>query len=171
MKKLLIVVVALVLATIVGCSATKQSVIKVIPTPATTSTPLLVTPGAVATSKDGKVVYKDGSYYIAIAADAQGYYANGKMSIKGGKITNVEWSIIDGKRNRAFDKTYEEVFAADDVYIQQCRNNLQGMVNFVPQLVESQDIDKVDAVSSATWAYNKFKTVVNTMLKQAKASN
>lgn len=112
--------------------------------------------------------YKDGTYEVKCSVDGEGYFVKGTLTIQDGKITSAEWAIYDaGRQNKVFDKDYETVFAGNDTYIQQCRDNLKGMAGYSAKLVETQDADGVDAVSGATWAYHKFEQFVKEGLKQA----
>jgi major membrane immunogen (membrane-anchored lipoprotein) len=62
--------------------------------------------------------------------------------------------------------TYRTESKAD--YIQQCRNDWEGVKTYPKLLSEKQDIKKVDAIAGATWSYNTFKASVNEALKNAK---
>lgn len=111
--------------------------------------------------------YRDGEYSITTEKDVEGYYCKAKVSVKNNKVSNVEWTIydIDG---RIFDDTYEKIYEGSPLYQQQCRDNLKGAVTFVPKLVETQDVDKVDSISGATWVNIIFKRAVNQALEKAK---
>ena len=116
-------------------------------------------------------VYKNGVYEGTTKKDYEGYNADASIEVKQGSIATVLWSIYDNNRNRYFDATYEQVYAGNPVYMQQCRDNMKGMVAYGPKLIETQDIDKVDCITGATWCHNKFKEVVNIALKDAKADS
>lgn len=98
--------------------------------------------------------------------DLEGYHVEGTMAVSGGVIQSMEWKIIDSN-GRVFDETYEEEYTGIELYIQQCRDNWSGMQTFVPALLQTQDLGEVDAVSGATWAYNKFKEAAKALLEQA----
>lgn len=115
----------------------------------------------------GSVVYKDGTYTVKTGVDAEGFYTKATLVIKKGKIQKVSWSIIDST-NRVFDKNYEAVYTGNQVYIQQCRDEMKGIKIYGPELIKVQDVKKVDAVSKATWSNNKFKEVVSLALARAK---
>ncbi|MCX7747572.1 MAG: FMN-binding protein [Clostridia bacterium] len=116
--------------------------------------------------EDGK--YKDGVYEVQSQPDYEGYYSTAKVTIKDNKIDSVDWKIIDSERKRDFDEKYEEVFAGNKEYQEQCRNDLKGAKTYSPKLVETQEISEVDAISGATWSNKKFKEVVRIALEKAK---
>lgn len=157
MRKLLSIILAVVLVTFVlaGCS----------PQPTTANAP--ASPAATASG-----AYEDGTYDYVSNNDGEGYFVKGALTISGGKISNAEWAIYDANRaNKVFDKDYETVFAGNDTYIQQCRDNLKGMEGYSQALIDGQSIDAVDAVTGATWAYNKFSEFVAGALAQAAVNN
>jgi major membrane immunogen (membrane-anchored lipoprotein) len=111
--------------------------------------------------------YKNGDYEGQTKIDYEGYHAFAQIKVAGGYIDRVDWGIFDNNRKRNFDSTYEEVYAGNALYQQQCRDNIVGMEAFGPKLIGTQDIDKVDGITGATWCYNKFKEVVKITLKDA----
>jgi major membrane immunogen (membrane-anchored lipoprotein) len=115
------------------------------------------------TYKDGVYTGKSQSFYTR-----EPYVGEVKITIKDGKITQVDYSITDTAKNEVFDPSYEKHFAGNPLYIQQCRNDLKGMETYKKQLLQNQHIEKVDAVSGATWSYNIFKASVDQALKKAK---
>ena len=113
-------------------------------------------------------LYKDGVYSNSLEKDYEGYETTAITKVENGKIVSIDWKIYDTNNKRFFDSTYEEVFKGNDTYIQQCRDNMVGVRKFGPQLLQTQDIDKVDAITGATWCYNKFKEVAKKALVEAK---
>jgi major membrane immunogen (membrane-anchored lipoprotein) len=115
--------------------------------------------------------YKNGSYTGQTTIDYEGYNANCHIHVSDGQIATVDWNIYDNNRKRYFDATYEELYANYPPYIQQCRDNMVGMLGFGPKLVETQDIKKVDCITGATWCYKKFTQVIKIALKDAYADS
>lgn len=116
-----------------------------------------------------KQAYKDGTYEVQTEADPEGYFTKANVAIKDGKITSVEWNIYDSNRaNRVFDETYEEVFKGQESYQEQCRADLKGAKTYSGKLIDTQNIEEVDAISGATWTNEKFKEVVKIALDKAK---
>ena len=121
-----------------------------------------------ADSKAALDKYKDGTYEVETKPDYEGYITKAKVTIKKDKITNIEWGIFDANRNnKPFDEKYEEVYIGNENYIQQCREDWKGSRTYSPELIETQDPNKVDAVSGATWTNNKFKEIVAKALESA----
>jgi major membrane immunogen (membrane-anchored lipoprotein) len=115
----------------------------------------------------GRGIYKNGLYEGATAKDMEGYHASAALKVWGNRIQSVEWGIYDNNRHRFFDSTYEEVYADYPPYIQQCRDNMKGMVAYGPRLIETQSVDSVECITGATWCFNKFKQVIRIALKDA----
>ncbi|HEX2947033.1 MAG TPA: FMN-binding protein [Clostridia bacterium] len=112
--------------------------------------------------------YRDGAYKAQTEPDYEGYFTKAEVTIKDGKITAVDWGIYDSNRNgKPFDEKYEEVFAGNETYMEQSRNDWKGSRTYGPKLIETQDPGEVDAVSGATWTYNKFSEIVNKALNEA----
>jgi len=114
-------------------------------------------------------IYQNGIYEGQTPKDYEGYNALAIIEVKKGFIATVGWKIYDNNLKRYFDSTYEEVYTGNALYIQQCRDNMKGMVAYGPRLVETQNVDSVDCITGATWCYNKFKQVVKITLKDAAA--
>ena len=128
---------------------------------------VVMTPLALQQSAGTK--YKEGVYEVQDTPDYEGYYCKAKVTIANNQIVNVEWNIFDqGRKDRVFDETYEEVYAGNTVYQQQCRDNLKGAKTYGAKLIETQDLNKVDSISGATWSYKKFKKIMELALEQAK---
>jgi major membrane immunogen (membrane-anchored lipoprotein) len=91
-----------------------------------------------------------------------------KVEIKNGKILKVEFEIRDTTKDEIFDGQYEKHFIGNAEYINQCRNDWKGVQLYPAVLLKKQNIDSVDAVSGATWAYNMFKSSASKALEKAK---
>lgn len=90
-----------------------------------------------------------------------------KLELQGEKIVKVEFQVIDTLNNEVFGSDYEKHFPDNELYQKQCRNDWQGVLNYPKQLVEKQNIEKVDAISGATWSYNIFKASVLEAIKKS----
>ena len=112
--------------------------------------------------------YRDGLYEGRTPKDSEGYNATALIEVKKGFISTVGWKVYDNNLKRYFDSTYEEVYTGNATYMQQCRDNMKGMVAYGPKLIETQDIDSVDVITGATWVHHKFTQVVKITLKDAK---
>jgi major membrane immunogen (membrane-anchored lipoprotein) len=112
------------------------------------------------------VIYKDGIYHGSSRSiyTAEPYYGQVAITVKNGKFTHVDFFVRDSAKHEYFDGTYEKYFAGNDEYINQCRNDWKGVQSYPDSLLKYQDINKVDAISGATWSYNLFKASVNEAL-------
>ena len=104
------------------------------------------------------VRYKDGVYKaVSGIKDDWGGSAEVTITIKDGKITDCEFLSYekDGTlKGEDYGKT-------DGV--------IKNAEKYGPKLVETQQLDKVDAIAGATVSYELFENVVGIALKQAKA--
>lgn len=92
------------------------------------------------------------------------YWGNVRLTIENGHFTSIVFFIRDSALHEQFDSNYEKHFQGNDLYIQQCKNDWNGVKTYPGKLLENQDIDKLDAVSGATWSYNIFKASVKDAL-------
>ncbi len=114
--------------------------------------------------------YKDG-HYSGVSRSIytqEPYYGRASIVIDKGKIVKVDFFIRDSVLRENFDGAYERHFAGNQLYIQQCRNDWKGVQSYPDSLIKHQDIDKVDAISGATWSYNIFKASVKNAMISAK---
>jgi major membrane immunogen (membrane-anchored lipoprotein) len=121
-------------------------------------------------STDSTVVYKDGVYEGMSRAryTYEPYWGIVHLTIKDGLIDKISFAVRDSNLHENFDGGYEKHFAGNEVYINQSRNDWAGVQSYPKKLQEMQDLNKVDAISGATWSYNIFKASVNEALKSAK---
>ena len=96
------------------------------------------------------------------------YWGHVTITIKNGWISAVEFQVIDSAKNEKFDDQYEKYFAGNDLYIQQCRNDMEGIRTYPAELIRNHDMEKVDVVTGATWSYNILTSAVDDALKNAK---
>lgn len=113
-------------------------------------------------------MYKDGTYEVETAQkDYEGYITKGILTIQNGKISGMDWTIFDVNNNVPFDEAYKELLADSKLYYQQSIDDWNGSRGYEPQLIETQDVKEVDAVSGATWTYKKFVEITNIAIEQA----
>lgn len=114
--------------------------------------------------------YKDGTYNGQSRASYTGepYWGRVQIALKNGFFTRISFSIRDSALHETFDGNYEKHFQGNPVYIQQSRNDWNGVQTYPRKLAESQDINKVDVISGATWSYNIFRASLTEALKKAK---
>lgn len=120
--------------------------------------------------KDSSIILKDGTYTGTSRASYtyEPYWGKVTVTVKNNSVTDVRFGIRDSNLHENFDGNYEKHFTGNEVYIQQSRNDWKGVQTYSAKLSEKHDINKVDAVSGATWSYNIFKASVNEALKSAR---
>lgn len=90
------------------------------------------------------------------------------LIIKENKIESVAFYIIDTTKNELFDAKYENHYkGVNEEYVLQCKNDWAGVNRYPKVLVAKQSLEKVDAVSGATWSHNLFKDASKKALKKA----
>ena len=114
---------------------------------------------------DGIYEGKSGAGYIH-----EPYTGMVKIEIKNSHFTKIDFSIMDTLNNEIFDSTYWKHYIGNKIYIAQCRQDWKGVLYYPRRLIETQDIEKVDAISGATWSYNLFKQSTLMALKAANDS-
>jgi major membrane immunogen (membrane-anchored lipoprotein) len=116
------------------------------------------------------VKYKDGTYKGKSRAKYiyEPYWGDVRLTLKNGLLTDIVFVIRDSNLHETFDGKYEKHFEGNQEYIQQSRNDWKGVQTYPKKLSEKQDINKLDAISGATWSYNIFKASVNEALKDAR---
>lgn len=116
------------------------------------------------------VKYNDGIYTGKSKAiyNDENFWGQVQITIKKGKIVDVDFKIIDSTLHEVFDYTYEKHYIGNDLYMQQCRDDWQGVLKYPEKLIKHQNIDDVDVISGATWSYNMLKYATIEALQNAK---
>jgi major membrane immunogen (membrane-anchored lipoprotein) len=120
--------------------------------------------------KDSANLYKDGTYQ----GHSQSYYTSEpfwghlQIKVKNGTFTEITFAIRDSSSHEAVDSMYGvHHYAGIPEYQQQCVNDGHGIETYPERLLNSQDIENVDAITGATWSYNIFISTVKNALKDA----
>lgn len=184
MRKRIIMLSALLLITFITVSCKKSAdngdttetdskdSVTTAPTTAPTETPSMAPTMAPTTAPAGSAydVFKDGTYTVKTATDVENYYVEATVTIENGKVTVADWTAYDDKAKAPFDAEYYKIFesqGADPLYVQQAKDDWSGSRGYAPKFIEEQNVNKVDAVSAATWSFVEFEKVINLALKQA----
>ncbi|WP_125151948.1 FMN-binding protein [Clostridium rectalis] len=117
-------------------------------------------------SKETKTItYKDGKYKASYdKADSHGWKAFVELEVKNGKISAVDFDYLskDNKR-KTEDRNYNETMKKS--------KSKTSPKEFCPKLeknlVEKQDLNKVDGVSGATSSVENFKALAKAALENA----
>lgn len=102
--------------------------------------------------------FPDGVYtgYSRASYTAEPYWGIARVTVKGGVIAGVSFMIRDSALHETFSAAYEKHFAANPLYVEQCRNDWKGVQTYPAVLLTKGDPGNVDAISGATWSYNIF---------------
>jgi major membrane immunogen (membrane-anchored lipoprotein) len=114
-------------------------------------------------------LYKDGDFEGKSRAGytEEPFWGIVRIKIENGIYTDVSFMIRDTILHENLSKKYAVHFKDNPVYVQQCKKDSKGVKTYPKKLIKHQDIDKVDAMSGATWSCNIFKASVNEALKNA----
>lgn len=96
------------------------------------------------------------------------YWGQATVEIKDDKVIKMTFQIIDKEKNEVFGPDYERHFKNNAEYIQQCRNDLKGIKAYTEKYMKTKDMEKIDAITGATWSYNLFKDALKAALDKAK---
>jgi major membrane immunogen (membrane-anchored lipoprotein) len=117
-----------------------------------------------------KTHYKDGTF----SGESQSKYTNepywgqATIEIRNDKIIKLTFQIVDKEKNEVFGPDYEQHFKGNDLYLQQCRNDLKGINSYFEKYMKTSNLEQVDAITGATWSYNIFKDAIKVALEKAK---
>jgi major membrane immunogen (membrane-anchored lipoprotein) len=122
------------------------------------------------TVQDTSVIFKDGTFEGKSRARYiyEPFWGIVHLTVKNGLFTEISFVIRDSMLHETFDEKYEKHFEGNPVYIQQSRNDWNGVQTYPKKLSERQDTNKLDAISGATWSYNIFKAAVGEALKNSR---
>jgi major membrane immunogen (membrane-anchored lipoprotein) len=120
--------------------------------------------------QDTSLRFKDGTYEGKSRAKYiyEPYWGSVYFTLKREEFTDINFVIRDSNLHETFNAEYEKHFEGNAEYIQQSRNDWKGVQTYPKKLSEKQDINKIDAISGATWSYNIFCASVKEALKDAK---
>jgi len=95
------------------------------------------------------------------------YWGKARIFINKGKLTGIDFMIRDSNLHETFSNKYKKHFKGNREYIQQCLNDWKDVRTYPKKLLDSQNINEIDALSGATWSYNIFKASIGEALKKA----
>jgi major membrane immunogen (membrane-anchored lipoprotein) len=122
-------------------------------------------------SKANSGIYPDGTYKGQSRGNYNGetYWGHVQFTIVKGEFTVIQFAVRDSAFHEPVDSLYGVIHFSDNpMYMQQCVEEEHGIENYPKKLLELQDIDKIDAVTGATWSYNIFIASAEDALKNAK---
>jgi major membrane immunogen (membrane-anchored lipoprotein) len=111
-------------------------------------------------SGDSSNAYADGTYegYSQDGYSSEPYWGHIRITVTQGCYTEVWFTIRDSSTHEPVDSMYGVThFSNNPVYMQQCVDDGHGIGYYPQRLMETQNLDKIDAISHETWSYNIFK--------------
>jgi major membrane immunogen (membrane-anchored lipoprotein) len=110
------------------------------------------------------IIYRDGVYEAG--HDREPYC---KITVKNGRIYDVVYSEKDSGTGIAKDENYGKEYIEEfgELAYPGGQLSVEGSQTYRLQLILSQDVEKVDAVTGATNSLNRFKKAVGEALKGA----
>jgi major membrane immunogen (membrane-anchored lipoprotein) len=121
--------------------------------------------------KDSSNTYLDGTYLGQSQSryTAEPFWGHIQITVDNGSFGALYFIIRDSNLHETVDSMYGVVhYAGYPVYQQQCVNDAHGIEIYPQNLLKSQDLDNVDAITGATWSYNIFIASAKAALKDAK---
>lgn len=114
-------------------------------------------------------LYKDGDYEGISRAKylQEPFVGHVRIVIRNGHFSKIDFMIVDTIKNEVFDSSYQKYFSGNTLYMEQCRNDWKGVLYYPDRLMQTQKLEKVDAISGATWSYNIFRQSTIEALKEA----
>ena len=119
--------------------------------------------------QDTSIKFKDGTYEGKSRAyyTDEPFWGSVQITLLNGSFSDIRFTIRDSSLHETFNGDYEKHFQGNPVYIEQCRKDWNGVQTYPKKLSATQNLDKVDAMSGATWSYNIFKESAKEALKSA----
>jgi major membrane immunogen (membrane-anchored lipoprotein) len=119
---------------------------------------------------DSSSNYLDGTYmgHSRAIYSSEPYWGHVEISVNGGVFTGINFTIRDSNLHEVVDSMYGVIhYAGNPEYMQQCVNDGHGIELYPQRLLESQNIDNIDAITGATWSYTIFIASTHDALKDA----
>ncbi len=119
--------------------------------------------------QDTLIKYKDGIYegQSRHIYTGEPFWGRIRITIENGSFTRVNFMIRDSDLHETFIRKYKKHYKGNPEYIQQVKNDSKGVKIYSKELIKTQNINKIDATSGATWSYNIFKASAEEALKKA----
>jgi major membrane immunogen (membrane-anchored lipoprotein) len=114
--------------------------------------------------------YMDGTFKGESQANftSEPYWGHVQITMKDNLFTEVDFTVRDTIKHQPVDSMYGiHYFFGNSLYMQQCASNGHGILEYPKLLMQMQNLDKVDAISGATWSYLIFKATAKEALKAA----
>lgn len=110
---------------------------------------------------------QDGSFEGQSTKDDRGGYGVVKIEVKDGKITSAEFLQYNAD-GTVKDESYGKDSGEENY--KKAQNALEAGKQYADKLVETQDVDKVDAITGATSSWKHFQEAAKDALAKAKGT-
>ena len=110
---------------------------------------------------------KDGTYTAESSRDDKLGYSRLTLTIEGEKITSAEFQGVDLFGN-VKGEDYGSLTGKDSADYKKAQVAVKAIGTYPKQLVETQDLKKVDAISGASISYGQFVETVEKVVDEAK---
>lgn len=108
---------------------------------------------------DSSSKYADGTYLGQSQATyaPEPFWGHIQITVDNGLFTAIHFKIRDSSLQENVDSLYGTIhYAGNPTYMQQCVEDGHGIEIYPQRLLESQNVDNVDAITYATWSYDIF---------------
>lgn len=112
--------------------------------------------------------YKDGTYSAKSSPDELGGVGEITLTVEKGKITKADYKgiqVTGQLKDAEYGKTIGNI---NQDYYNKAQRAVKGAATYAPRLLETQDAEKIDAVSGATISYNQFVEATKKALDKAR---
>ena len=110
----------------------------------------------------------EGTYTVESSRDDKLGYSTLKLVIENHKITQAEFTGIDLFGNVKDEEYGALISGKDSADYKKAQIAVKANSEYAKQLVNTQSLEKVDAISGATISYNQFVETVNKAVDEAK---
>ena len=110
---------------------------------------------------------KDGTFSAESSRDEKLGKSVLTLTIKDKKIIDAQFTGYDLLGNEK-NETYGEIFGKDSADYKKAQVAANAIKNYPEQLIATQDLYKVDAISGASISYEQFKETAEKILQDAK---
>ena len=110
---------------------------------------------------------KDGTYTAESSRDEKLGKSVLTVTIKDKKIIDAKFTGYDLLGNEK-NENYGEIFGKESADYKKAQVAANAIKNYPAQLLETQDLNKVDAISGASISYEQFKETAEKILSEAK---
>ncbi len=120
-------------------------------------------------TESASVTYKDGTYEAESKPDTYGGKVSVNITVKDSKISEVMMRNLDADGNeKGEDYGKQDGEIKNEGLYKIAQDAVKNSKEYPSKLIETQDIDKVDAIAGATESNVAFKEAVKLALENAK---